>query len=90
MNHISKNQKLNGTFADFAAVASTTNIGNSILIMENSDSGSCETLETPNLFLNPSIASLVTILIWSCFIIEKFVLQVQVVASLFNLESLFS
>ena len=46
MNHISKNQKLNGTFADFAAIASTTNIGNSILIMENSDLGSCETLET--------------------------------------------
>ena len=57
--------------------------------MENSDSGGCETLETPNLFLNPSVVSLVTILIWSCFVIERFVLQVQVVISLFNLESLF-
>ena len=56
--------------------------------MENSDSGGCETLETPNLFLNPSIVSLVTILIWSCFIIERFVLQVQIVVSLFILESL--
>ena len=37
--------------------ASTTNIGNSILIMENSDSGSCETLETPNIFLFPSVLS---------------------------------
>ena len=73
------------------ARASTTNIGNSILIIENSDSGGCETLETPNLFLNPSIVSLVTILIWSCFIIERFVLQeVQVIVSLFYLESLFS
>ena len=35
--------------------ASTTYIGNSILIMENSNSGGCETLETPNIFLNPSI-----------------------------------
>ena len=43
--------------------ASTTYIGNSILIMENSYSGGCETLETPNMFLNPSILSLVTILI---------------------------
>ena len=47
------------------ARASTTYIGNSILIIENSDSGSCETLETPNTFLNPSILSLVTIFIWS-------------------------
>ena len=31
----------------------------------------------------------VTILIWSCFIIERFVLRVQVVVSLCNLESLF-
>ena len=58
--------------------------------MENSDSGGFETLEIPNIFLYPSILSLVTILIWSCFIIERFVLQVQVVVSLFNLESLFS
>ena len=29
--------------------------------MENLDFGGCETLETPNLFLNPSIVSLVTI-----------------------------
>ena len=71
------------------AGASTTNIGNSIFIMENSDSGGFETLKTPNIFLYPSILSLVTILIWSCFIIERFVLQIQVV-SLFNLESLFS
>ena len=72
------------------AGASITNIGNLIFIMENLDSGGCETLETPNLFLNPSIVSLVTILIWSCFIIERFVFQVQVVVSLFNLECLFS
>ena len=56
---------------------STTNIMNLIFIMENSDSGGCETLETPNLFLNPTIVSLVTILIWSCFIIENFILQVK-------------
>ena len=37
------------------ARASTTYIGNSILIMKNLDSGGCETLETPNMFLNPSI-----------------------------------
>ena len=36
------------------ARASTTNLGNSILIMENSDSGVCETLERPNIFLFPS------------------------------------
>ena len=53
--------------------------------MENSDSRGFETLETPNIFLYPSILSIVTILIWSCFIIERFVLQVQVVVSLFNL-----
>ena len=58
--------------------------------MENLDLGGCETLETPNLFLNPSIMSLVTILIWSYFILEIFVFQVQVVVSLFNLKSLFS
>ena len=69
--------------------ASTTNIENSILIMENSDSRGCETWWTLNLFLSPGIVSLVTILIWSCFIIERFVLQVQVVVSLCNLESLF-
>ena len=33
------------------AGASTTYIGNSILIMENSNMGVCETLETPNIFL---------------------------------------
>ena len=43
--------------------ASITNIRNSILVMENSYSRGYETLETPNLFLNPSIVSLVTILI---------------------------
>ena len=37
------------------ARASTTYTGNSILIMENSYSGGYETLETPNMFLNPSI-----------------------------------
>ena len=58
--------------------------------MENTDSGGYETLETPNMFLNSSILSLVTILIWSCFILERFVLQVKVVVALFNLESLFS
>ena len=45
------------------AGASTTNIGNSIFIMENLDSGGFETLETPNIFLYLSIFSLVTILI---------------------------
>ena len=58
--------------------------------MENSDLGGCKTLGTPNLFLNPSIVSLVTILIWSCFILEKFVLQVKLVVSLFNLENFLS
>ena len=53
--------------------------------MENLDLGGCETLGTQNLFLNPSIVSLVTILIWSCFILERFVLQVKVVVALFNL-----
>ena len=72
------------------AGVSTTYIGNSILIMENSHFGGYETLGTPNLFLNPSIVSLVTILILSCFILENFVLQVKVVVALFNLESLFS
>ena len=38
--------------------------GNSILIMENSDLGGCETLETPNIFLFPSVLSFITILIW--------------------------
>ena len=57
--------------------------------MENLDSGVCETLETPNIFLFPSILNLVTILIWSCFILKRFVLQVKVVIALFNLESLF-
>ena len=54
--------------------ASTTNIENSFFIMETSDLGGCKTLETPNLFLNPCIVSLVIIYIWSCFIIEIFVL----------------
>ena len=70
--------------------ASTTDIENSIFIMENYDSRGCETLETPNIFLNPSILILVTIFIWSCSTVERFVLQVQVVVALFNLESLFS
>ena len=69
--------------------ASTTYIENSILIMKNSYLRGCETLETPNMFLNPSILSLITILIWSFFILEIFVLQVKVIVALFNLESLF-
>ena len=71
------------------ARASTTYIENSILIMENSDLGGCETLETPNIFIFPSILSFVTILIWSCFILKRFVLQVKVKVALFNLLSLF-
>ena len=54
------------------AGASTTNIRNSISIMENSDLRGCETLETQNIFLFPRILSLVTILIWSCIIIVVF------------------
>ena len=69
--------------------ASTTYIGNSILIMENLNSRGCKTLETPNIFLNPNILSLVTILIWNYFILKIFVLQVKIVVALFNLESLF-
>ena len=68
---------------------STTYIWNSILIMENSNSGGCETLETPNVFMFPFILCFVTILIWSCFILERFVLQVIVEVVLLNLESLF-
>ena len=71
------------------ARAFTTYIGNSILIMENSDLGGCETLETPNIFLFPSVWSFISILIWSWFILERFVLQVKVEVALFNLESLF-
>ena len=67
------------------AGASTTYIENSILIMENSDSGGRETLETPNMFQNSSILSLVTVLIWSSFILERFVIQVKVIVALFNL-----
>ena len=40
------------------ARAFTTYIETSILIMENSDLGGCETLETPNIFLFPSVLSL--------------------------------
>ena len=71
------------------AGASITYTGNSILIMENSYSGGCETLETLNMFQNPSILSLVTIFIWTYLILKRFVLQVKVVVDLFNLESLF-
>ena len=71
------------------AEASTIYIGNSILIMENSYLGGCETLETPNIVLVPSILSFVIILIWSYFILERFVLQVKVEVALSNLESLF-
>ena len=56
---------------------------------DNSDSGGCETLETPNIFLFPSVLSFITILIWSCFIFERFILQVKVEVALFNLESVF-
>ena len=45
------------------AIASITFIRNSILIMENLDSGGCETLETPNIFLFPSVLSFITTLI---------------------------
>ena len=55
--------------------------------MENLGSRGCKTLETLNIFLNQSILSLVTILIWSCFISKRFVLKVKVVVALFNLES---
>ena len=37
------------------ARASITYLGNSILIMENLDSGGCETLETPNIFIFPNL-----------------------------------
>ena len=43
--------------------ASITFIRNPILIMENSYSGGCETLETPNIFLFQSVLSFITILI---------------------------
>ena len=71
------------------AGASRRLIRNSILIMENSDSGGCETLETPNIFLFPSVLSFITILIWSCFILERFIIQIKVEVALFNLESVF-
>ena len=57
--------------------------------MENSYSGGCETLETPNIFLFPSVLSFITILICSCFILERFILQVKVEVVLFNLECVF-
>ena len=37
------------------AGALTTYIGNSIFILENSNSRGCETLETPNISLFPSV-----------------------------------
>ena len=52
-----------------AVGASTTYIGNSILIMENLDSRGYETLETPNIFLFPSVLIFITILVLSCFIL---------------------
>ena len=58
------------------AGASTKNNENSIFNMANSDSRGFDTLETPNIFQYPNILSLVTILIWSCFVIERFVLQI--------------
>ena len=57
--------------------------------MKNPYSGVCETLETPNIFIFPSILNIVTILIWSCFSLDRFVLQVKVVVALFKLENLF-
>ena len=71
------------------AGASRRFIRNSILIMENLYSGGCETLETPNIFLFPSVLSFINILIWSCFILEIFILQDKVEVALFNLESVF-
>ena len=71
------------------AGASRIFIRNSILIMENSDLGGCETLETPNIFMFPSVLNFIIILIWSCFILERFILQVKVEVGLFNLESVF-
>ena len=59
------------------AGASETLIRNPILIMENSYSGDCETLETLNIFLFPSVLSFITILIWSCFILERFISPCQ-------------
>ena len=38
---------------------------------DNSDSGGCETLETPNIFLFTSVLSFITILIRSCFYFRK-------------------
>ena len=55
------------------AGASRTLIMNLILIMKNSDSGGCETLETPNIFIFSSVLSFIIILIWSCFILEIFI-----------------
>ena len=55
------------------AGASITLIMNLILIMKNSDSGGCETLETPNIFIFSSVLSFIIILIWSCFILEIFI-----------------
>ena len=37
------------------AGTSITYHGNSVLIMENSDSGGCQTLETPNIFIFPNL-----------------------------------
>ena len=54
-------------------LASRAFIKNPILIMENSDSRGYETLETPNIFLFPSVLNFITILIWSYFILERFI-----------------
>ena len=51
------------------AKAYRTLIRNPILIMKNSDSGGCESLETPNIFIFPSVLSFITILICNCFIL---------------------
>ena len=53
------------------AGASRTLIRNPILIMENSDSGGCETSETPNIFLFPSVLSFITIFDLGLFYFRK-------------------
>ena len=71
-NHVSFVMRIKAQRIRDAGV-SRTFIRNPILIMENLDSGGCETLETPNIFLFPSVLSFITILIWSCFILERFI-----------------
>ena len=54
-NQSRKSSNVGVSKMDLDVGASTTNIRNSILIMENLNLGGCETLETINMFLNPSI-----------------------------------